>query len=65
MDATFKMALNQFADSEDSDNSSSYKIPEEFLKNGSSNIDVKIFKLKQDSSQVDWRPSGKIGQIFD
>jgi hypothetical protein len=59
------MALNQFADSEDSDNSAGYKIPEEFLKNSSSNIDLKSFKLKQESSQVDWRPSGKIGQIVD
>jgi hypothetical protein len=59
------MALNQFADSEDSDNSAGYKISEEFLKNSSSNINLKSLKLKQESSQVDWRPSGKIGQIVD
>ena len=65
MDVTFKMELNQFADSEDSDNSSGFKIPEELLKNSSSNKDFEKLKLKQESSQVDWRPSGKIGQIVD
>jgi hypothetical protein len=59
------MALNQFADSEDSGNSTGYKVPEEFLKNGSSFLDLKRLKLKQESSQVDWRPSGKVGQIVD
>ena len=49
-DVTFKMALNQFADSEDSENSTGYKVPEEFLKNGSSFLDLNRLKLKQESS---------------